>query len=98
MNKKTKTQMATSEMNDNWLTRPLANKWYDHVRPLTDTVVAMIAFAALVLMFGLGVMLFPIKLLRARYGHINDPSSATRPTRRVDCNRSAMAGFAAAHG
>jgi len=28
----------------------------------------------------------------------NDPSSATRPTRRVDCNRSAMAGFAAAHG
>jgi len=28
----------------------------------------------------------------------NDPSSATRPTRGYDCNRSAMAGFAAAHG
>ena len=28
----------------------------------------------------------------------NDPSSATRPTGSVDCNRSAMAGFAAAHG
>ena len=28
----------------------------------------------------------------------NDPSSATRPTRRVDCNQSVMAGFAAAHG
>ena len=28
----------------------------------------------------------------------NDPSSATRPTRASDCNRSAMAGFAAAHG
>ena len=28
----------------------------------------------------------------------NDPSSATRPTRRVDCNLDAMAGFAAAHG
>ena len=28
----------------------------------------------------------------------NDPSSATRPTRAFDCNRDAMAGFAAAHG
>ena len=28
----------------------------------------------------------------------NDPSSATRPTGRNDCNRDAMAGFAAAHG
>lgn len=28
----------------------------------------------------------------------NDPSSATRPTRAFDCNSSAMAGFAAAHG
>ncbi len=28
----------------------------------------------------------------------NDPSSATRPTRASDCNRDAMAGFAAAHG
>src|SRR5437867_2047724 len=28
----------------------------------------------------------------------NDPSSATRPTRAFDCNRRAMAGFAAAHG
>ena len=28
----------------------------------------------------------------------NDPSSATRPTRMHDCNRDAMAGFAAAHG
>ena len=28
----------------------------------------------------------------------NDPSSATRPTGRVDCNRDAHAGFAAAHG
>jgi hypothetical protein len=28
----------------------------------------------------------------------NDPSSATRPTRACDCNRDAMAGFAAAHG
>ena len=28
----------------------------------------------------------------------NDPSSATRPTRAHDCNQSAMAGFAAAHG
>ena len=28
----------------------------------------------------------------------NDPSSATRRTGRGDCNRSAMAGFAAAHG
>jgi ribosome-binding protein aMBF1 (putative translation factor) len=28
----------------------------------------------------------------------NDPSSATRPAGRHDCNRSAMAGFAAAHG
>ena len=28
----------------------------------------------------------------------NEPSSATRPARRVDCNREAMAGFAAAHG
>ena len=28
----------------------------------------------------------------------NDPSSATRPTRAFACNRSAMAGFAAAHG
>ncbi len=28
----------------------------------------------------------------------DDPSSTTRPTGRLDCNRSAMAGFAAAHG
>src|SRR5688572_27921051 len=28
----------------------------------------------------------------------NDPSSATRPTGRHDCNCDAMAGFAAAHG
>ena len=28
----------------------------------------------------------------------NDPSSATRPAGRVDCNREVMAGFAAAHG
>ena len=28
----------------------------------------------------------------------NDPSSATRPAGRNDCNQSAMAGFAAAHG
>ena len=28
----------------------------------------------------------------------NDPSSATRPTGRVDCNREPGAGFAAAHG
>ena len=28
----------------------------------------------------------------------NDPSSATRPTSGHDCNRSVMAGFAAAHG
>ena len=28
----------------------------------------------------------------------NDPSSATRPARRVNCNREVMAGFAAAHG
>ena len=28
----------------------------------------------------------------------NDPSSATRPTRALDCNRGARAGFAAAHG
>jgi len=28
----------------------------------------------------------------------NDPSSATRPTRTLDCNSDAMAGFAAAHG
>ena len=28
----------------------------------------------------------------------NDPSSATRPAGRLDCNHSAMAGFAAAHG
>jgi hypothetical protein len=29
---------------------------------------------------------------------LNDPSSATRRTRACDCNRDAMAGFAAAHG
>jgi len=29
---------------------------------------------------------------------LNDPSSATRPTGRHDCNSDAMAGFAAAHG
>jgi len=28
----------------------------------------------------------------------NDPSSATRPAGRMDCNHDAMAGFAAAHG
>ena len=28
----------------------------------------------------------------------NDPSSATRPTRALDCNRDARAEFAAAHG
>ena len=28
----------------------------------------------------------------------NDPSSATRPARALDCNLDAMAGFAAAHG
>ena len=28
----------------------------------------------------------------------NDPSSATRPAGRTDCNRDAHAGFAAAHG
>ena len=28
----------------------------------------------------------------------NDSSSTTRPTRALDCNRDAMAGFAAAHG
>ena len=28
----------------------------------------------------------------------NDPSSATRPAGRYDCNRDAQAGFAAAHG
>ena len=28
----------------------------------------------------------------------NDPSSATRPAGRVNCDQSAMAGFAAVHG
>ena len=32
------------------------------------------------------------------FGCPNGPSSATRPAGRVDCNHSAMAGFAAAHG
>ena len=36
--------------------------------------------------------------VRGRPMQPNDPSSATRPTGRNDCNRSAMAGFAAAHG
>jgi hypothetical protein len=31
-------------------------------------------------------------------GRYNDPSSTTRPTRRLDCNSDAMAGFAAADG
>ena len=38
--------------------------------------------------------------LDLRYASLppNDPSSATRPTRRFDCNLEVMAGFAAAHG
>ena len=35
---------------------------------------------------------------RRRADTPNDPSSATRPTGRVDCNLDAQAGFAAAHG
>ena len=35
---------------------------------------------------------------RWRDARPNDPSSATRPTRALDCNLDAMAGFAAAHG
>ena len=43
--------------------------------------------------------IFPTRELRERVAYSpNDPSSATRPTRRVDWNSSAMAGFAAAHG
>jgi hypothetical protein len=34
----------------------------------------------------------------ARITLSNDPSSATRPKGHFDCARSAMAGFAAAHG
>ena len=34
----------------------------------------------------------------ARITLSNDPSSATRPNGHFDCARSAMAGFAAAHG
>src|SRR6266516_1029291 len=37
--------------------------------------------------------------IRSSRGHrSNDPSSATRPTGHRDCNRDALAGFAAAHG
>ena len=41
-----------------------------------------------------------ISILAYREGRTppNDPSSATRPARASDCNREAMAGFAAAHG
>jgi len=38
-----------------------------------------------------------VELLNAHFAH-NDPSSATRPAGRHDCNSSAMAGFAAAYG
>ncbi len=44
---------------------------------------------------------FPERRVTARLtelSHINDSSSATRPTRAFDCNRDAMAGFAAAYG
>jgi len=38
-------------------------------------------------------------LWKSAHAHMaNDPSSATRPTMTLDCNRSVMAGFAAAHG
>ena len=42
----------------------------------------------------------PAGLANARYRlrSPNDPSSATRPARRHDCNESDMAGFATAHG
>jgi hypothetical protein len=38
------------------------------------------------------------RLLNRVHFRSNDSSSATRPTGRVDCNRSALAGFAAGHG
>ncbi len=37
-------------------------------------------------------------LLHGVLGRPNDPSSATRPTRWLDCSRDARAGFASAHG
>jgi len=37
-------------------------------------------------------------ILRHHAGLPNDPSSATRPTRNRNCNRSALVGFVAAHG
>ena len=43
-------------------------------------------------------MRYAQKILRALRNLPNDPSSATRPTSGHACNRSAMAGFAAAHG
>jgi hypothetical protein len=54
------------------------------------------------IMLGVVAALFgyPLGWLHAswRAMQANDPSSATRPAGRVDCNRDAMAGFAAAHG
>jgi hypothetical protein len=35
---------------------------------------------------------------RSQRGRANDPSSATRPKRALECNVDVMAGFAAAHG
>ncbi len=40
----------------------------------------------------------PASIVTMRVMQANDSSSATRPTGRVDCNQSAMAGFAAALG
>src|SRR6185295_14042429 len=51
--------------------------------------------------FGVGVELLTVCLVfvhRMRVATPNDPSSATRPTERHDCNSDAMAGFAAAYG
>src|SRR5260370_41545556 len=42
--------------------------------------------------------ILPVALSSSALDPPNDPSSATRRTGRVDCNHSAMAGFAAAHG
>ena len=65
-----------------------ANATHSNAVPTIFRHVAFICvFIAFIVLFVLTCVMPP-----------NDPSSATRPARACDCNRDAMAGFAAAPG
>jgi hypothetical protein len=80
--------------------------WFGVLRDGVEYAVAISVILVLAIVtIGLCVVLRPIGILIERSARKsnrehspNDPSSATRPTGRHDCNSNAMAGFAAAHG